>query len=272
MVFIVALGCSLWAMDAAAGTFTVANDTALVAYSGTLPAQYFAGSNPFVGTTGIGPGFDTSVLTVSMSSSGRGTDILTFSYLTQFSGAETLDGMAIAAADLFLTPPGGGTYGVSLGGQTSNGGLAPGFYEVQSSETSEQIWSGRPGYIYGGAIAPSTSYQPGQAGFTDAAVPTVITSGRYMGAAAISTTSGGGGLYTWNISMEMSVAEAGMFDHGFDVFWGTADCANGAFEANVPAFAVAEPGSLPVFCAALGGLVVLRRRYSQHHNTGRRGD
>jgi hypothetical protein len=253
-------------VGAVAGTFTFTNDTALVAYSGTSPAQYFAGSNPFVGTTGIGSDFDTVSLSVTMSPLAGGQAILSLAYLSQFSGLETVNGVSAAAADLFLTPAGGTIFGVSLGDQASNGGVAAGFYQVGSFATSEQIWSVRPGYVYGGAIAATTSYQPGQAGFTAVAAPTVITSGRYLGAVAASTANAGNGLYAWDISLVLGASQAAAFSQGFDVFWGTADCANGAFDATVPRFAVAEAGSLPVFSAALAALIMIRHKIRNSGN------
>ena len=266
----VLIGCAgvvvALAAPAHAGSVTVMNDTALVAYSGYAPAAYFSGSNPYVGTTAIGSGFATSSLTVQAAPDIGGAVDVTFSYLSQFAGTQTVNGVEVAAADIFLAPGGGAfTYGISLGDQAQNGGVGAGFYQVGSAETSQQIWGGRSGFTYGGGVAPTTQFQPGQAGFSMTAMPTVITSGQYLSGAGIATIAVGQGWYNWNVSIEMTVSQAALFDQGFNVFWGTADYANGAFLANVSAHDVPEPPSAAIMLG--GGLLVLalsRRRRVGH--------
>jgi hypothetical protein len=87
-----------------AGTVTTSNETALVAYSGAAPTPYFSGSNPYVATGSIGTDFATSTLTVQASAPINGKVDVTFTYLSDFAGTQTVNGVQVAPADIFLSP------------------------------------------------------------------------------------------------------------------------------------------------------------------------
>jgi hypothetical protein len=80
--------------------------------------------------------------------SSNGDVTVDFSYLTRFSGHETIDGVTVNYADIFLGVPGAGSIpdfidAIALGDQAQNGGLAAGLYTVTASETSQAIWGMR---------------------------------------------------------------------------------------------------------------------------------
>ena len=259
--FLLASGLCGLAAPARAGSLTVLNDTAIAAYSGTAPAAYYGGSNPYVSTSAIGNDFTTSSLTMQTVAAAGGAVDVTFSYTTQFAGTEMVNGVQVGAADIFLAGASGVfSYGIALGDQAQNGGVAAGFYQVQSAATSQQIWGGRAGFVYGGGIAANTQFQPGQAGYAVTAMPTVITAGRLLSGATVGTVSEGQGWNQWNVSVQLTQSEAAMFGQGMSIFWGTADCANGAFLANVPELAVPEPASLFILATAAGGVIFWRRK------------
>jgi hypothetical protein len=240
-------------LPACAGSLTVFNTTDIVAYQGAAPTPYFPGPNPYVAQQPIGSEFTTTELTISANDLANGAVALNFVYATQFSGHEVIDGVAIGAADIFLQPiAGGAAYGISLGDQLGNGGLSAGFYQVQSAATSQSIWSQRQSFIYGGAIAATTQFEPGVAGYNASAVPTVITSGMLLGGAAVAITETGLGWYSLDASIVLTAQQAALFAPGFDVLWGTGDCGNGAFLADVQELPVMEPASFLVLVTALG--------------------
>jgi hypothetical protein len=243
---------------AVAGTLSFANTTPLVAYSGTAPAPFFSGANPYVGTSAIGSDFTTSTLTLQATPAASGSVSISMTYLSQFSGTETVGGQTVAAADIFLQPAGtnGFSYAIAMGAQAN--GLAAGFYTVLSDETSQQVWSARPGFIYGGAVASSTAYLPGQPGYSAMPMPTVLTAGTRLSGALITTVAEGQGWYAWNIAVTLAAGDVAVFDHGFDIFWGTADCANGAFLVDVPPLPVREPASTLTLVTALTWLSLVR--------------
>jgi hypothetical protein len=88
----------------------------------------------------------------------------------------------------------------------------------------------------------------------------VITAGRYLGSAAITMANAGQGWYDWNISVVMTANQATLFDQGFGIFWGTADCANGAFYSQLPALPVPEPTSIALLSAGVALLATLKPR------------
>ena len=152
--------------------------------------------------------------------------LVDFTYLTQFSGSETLSGQTVNYADIFLNAgggygAGGFTYAISLGDQSSNGGVAAGFYQVASDLTSQDIWSSRPGYIFGGAYGATANMAPGQTGYTASAAPTVLTGGEFLSGVTVTDKSLGLGWYQMNAEIEMTPAQAAYFANGMDVFWGT---------------------------------------------------
>jgi hypothetical protein len=183
---------------------------------------------------------------------------ISMTYMSRFAGNETVGGQTVAAADIFLQPAGtnGFSYSIAMGAQAN--GLAAGFYSVVSDETSQQVWSARPGFIYGGAVAASTQYLPGQPGFSAMAMPTVLTAGTRLGAVQITTVAEGQGWYAWNIAVALAAGDVAVFDHGFDIFWGTADCANGAFLVNVTSLPIIEPASYLTLIMAVTCLSLYR--------------
>jgi hypothetical protein len=251
---------------AEAGSLTVFNSTDLVAYQGSAPAAYFGGANPYVAQQAIGNDFTTTSLTLQAQQGTNGDVTVDFDYITQFSGSETTAGVTVSAADIFFQPAGGAqagngfTYGIALGDQAGNGGLAAGFYQVQSDATSQSIWSARGGFIYGGAVAPTASYEPGQPGYGALSIPTVITSGQLLGGASVAITEVSAGWYSVDASTTMSAQQAALFAQGIDVIWGTGDCGNGTFLAELPGLPISEPGSLILLVSALGWTSAVRRR------------
>ena len=261
----------LYAHSAAqAGTIVVQNTTDVVAYnsgSGGGPTGYFNGSD--VGSS-IGSNFATSQLAVTTSELSNGTYAVDLQYTTLFSGSETLGNSAIYYPDIFLRTSAAGysntafNYAISLGTETANGGLAAGFYSVSSYLTSQQVWSGRPGYVYGGQYTGSSAYQPGQAGYAGYNAPVVLTGGNLLGAASVSTGQSGGA-YTVGVQLTLTAAEAAGFVDGADIFWGTGDCANGAFLASLgsgtgsPTGTIPEPAPLALLVVGVGSLLLVRR-------------
>lgn len=153
----------------------------------------------------------------------------------------------------------GFTYAISLGEQLQNGGLAAGFYSVSADATSQDIWTSRPAFIFGGAYGDSHAFAPGQAGYSAAAAPTVLTAGQYLSSASIAETSLGQGWFQLDAQISMTPAQAALFANGIDVFWGTGDCANGAFLAEFSGLPMPEPCSAAVLLSGLFYLAVRRK-------------
>ncbi len=259
---------------ARAGTVMVQNTTDNVAYNSGPdggPADYYANGTSAVGAGAVGgANFNTSQLAVTTSLLANGTVALDLQYTTLFSGSETIGSASVSYADIFLRSSAAGysaapfDYAISLGDQLANGGVSAGLYAVSSYLTSQQIWSGRSGFVYGGQYAGSAAVQPGHAGYAAYSAPTVLTSGTSLASAAVTDTQAGNG-YVVDVKMALSAAEAAVFAKGYDVFWGTGDCANGSFLASLPSVTggvsqVPEPATLGVLGAGLLGLVAVRRR------------
>lgn len=239
------------------------NNTDITAYQGLSPAAYFGGTNPYVAQAPIGADFTTGSLTMQATAEGSGV-VVDFQYLTQFPGTETFGGQIVSNADIFLNAGGGYgapgfTYAISLGDQSQNGGVAAGFYSVAADATSQDIWSSRPAFIFGGAYGGSHAFQPGQSGYSATAAPTVLTAGQYLSAANITETSVGQGWFQLNAQITMTPAQAAMFADGIDVFWGTGDCANGAFLAEFSGLPMPEPCSAALMISGLFYLAVRRK-------------
>ena len=248
---------------ARAGSITMVNTTDITAYQGNSPVAYFGGANPYVAQSPIGTDFTTSSLTIQTTTAAAGV-VVDFRYLTQFSGTETLNGQLINNADIFLNTGGGYgtpgfTYAISLGDQSTNGGLKAGFYSVGADATSQDIWSSRPAFIFGGAYGSSHTFQPGQPGYSANAAPTVLTAGQYLSGASISEISVGQGWYQLDAKITMTASQAAMFANGIDVFWGTGDCANGAFLADFSGLPMPEPCSAAILISGLFYLAVRRK-------------
>ena len=243
---------SVTAVQARANTVTVQNTTDVVAYgtgSSAGPTNYYGNSD--VGSAAIGVNFETSQLAYSTTLLANGNYSMDLQYTTLFSGSESLNGQQIYYPDIFLRTGDAGyssapfNYAISLGDEKANGGLAAGFYSVSSYLTSQQVWSGRSNYVYGGQYTNSTAYQPGQAGYTGYNAPVVLTSGKLLGGAAV-TTAQSGSAYTVSAQITLTAAEAAGFIDGSDIFWGTGDCANGSFLADFAPAGSGGPTGAPV--------------------------
>jgi hypothetical protein len=262
--FIVLAICSLArSAPAHAGSITDTNVTAITAYDGASPTPYFGGANPYVAQGPIGTEFETASLTLSAVSTGAGI-VLDLRYVTRFSGYEVLNGIAIANADIFLGNGGGSAtspfgYAIALGDQAQNAGLAAGFYSVGQVETSQAIWQSRPQFVYGGAFGSSAAMEPGQAGYSAAAAPTVLTAGTRLGGAVITETELASGWYQLDAQITLTAAEAAYFGNGMDVFWGTGDCANGSFMADFSSLPMPEPCSAAMLAAGVFYMLMRRR-------------
>lgn len=179
-------------------------------------------------------------------------------------GTITIAGVAVRYADIFLgsvsaagIPDFG--YAIALGYQAKNGGLAAGFYSATNDETSQAIWGSRAGFIYGGAYGQSAAWQPGQSGYSAAPSPTVLTTGTKLGGANVTDQALTGGWYDLTAQITLTAAQAAYFDNGMDVFWGTGDCANGAFLAQLSGLPMPEHCSFAVLASGLFYLLVRRR-------------
>ncbi len=256
---------ALLPLPAMAGSDTIANTTDVVAYTGNDPNAYFGGSNPYVSSGSIGSTFDTSSMTIVADWASGGNMTLSLEFTTSFPGSMTENGVTTQLADIFLRPGNMGysssafTYGISMGDQSANGGQAAGLYKVTTDATSQQIWSSRSQFVYGGAYTNTTAYAPGDAGYSAYAAPTVITSGHKMANALISTTALSPGLYQVDATVTLTPAEAALFSGGFNVFWGTGDCANGPLMVYVPDIPVMEPASLLLLIVGSGFVMAKRR-------------
>lgn len=267
---ILALGFAAAATPCAqAGTITIANITATTAYQGLSPTPYFPGVNPYVAMAPIGADFQTSSLTVQTSVSNGGT-VLSLSDLTRFPGEDSIAGIGVRYADIFLGVPGFvGTPDVidaiALRAQAQRGGRAAGFYNVTAAETSQAIWGTRTVYIYGGAYGQSAAWQPGQPDYSAAAAPTVLTAGTHLGGAFITDIAMAGGWFDLDAQITLTPAEAAAFANGVDVFWGTGDCANGAFLAQLSDLPMPEPCSLAILLSGVFYLLVRRNVGAPSH-------
>ncbi len=274
VAFITLSVVSATALQAHATTTTVQNTTDVVAYidgSSPGPTNYYG--NSAVGSTSIGSNFETSQLAYTTTLLASGNYSIDLQYTTLFSGSETLNGQQIYYPDIFLRTPESGysnasfNYAISLGDETANHGLAAGFYSVSSYLTSQQVWSGRSGFVYGGQYTNTTAYQPGTAGYAGYNAPVVLTSGNKLGGATVSSTQSGS-TYTVSAIITLTAAEAAGFIDGADVFWGTGDCANGSFLADVSPTGgggptgspVPEPAALLLVGVGVGCIGLVRRK------------
>lgn len=258
--------------QAAATSITVANTTDNVAYlsgPGGGPTDYFSGGTSNVGAAPVDLAFATQQLAVSSIPLAGGGYVLDFRYTTLFSGSEVVSGAAVYYPDIFLRSNSAGysaapfDYAISLGDEEANGGLQAGFYAASSSMTSQQIWSGRPGFIYTGQYTDTASYQAGQAGYVGYDAPTVLTGGTRLAGVSVGYMPQGTA-YVVDASLTLNAAQAALFANSVDVFWGTGDCANGAFLATLQPLTgnvdVPEPATRLLFGAGLITLTAMRRR------------
>jgi len=223
----------------------------------------------------VGANFTTLSVAIAGSEIG-GVSTLTLAYSTTFSGMDASGDVTTTFPDVFLRTPGAGysaapfTYAIALGDEGANGGRQAGFYVPGTVATSADLWGRRGGYIYG------ASYTQAGSGAQFAA-PVVMTSGRLVSGTSVTsrlldtgTEYGGEELYSLDITLAgLSPTIAASLSAGFDAFWGTGDCANGAFLAtttgsSTPLFQpVAEPPSL--WLAALGLIIVVASGRRRHH-------
>ncbi len=84
--------------------------------------------------------------------------------------------------------------------------------------------------------------------------------------AAVSQTEVTGG-YVEDISLELTAAQAVPFLDGFDLLWGTGDCANDTVFGSVPAECRSRR-ALAVFVMGLVGIGMIRRRDVRHPPLG----
>lgn len=249
----------------AAFTTSIADTTLDVSYWGASPTSYFGGAD-----TGdvIGAGFDTQKIVVTETPLSHGRLTLDFKVYTEFSGTDCFGDVCARTADLFVRPGDAGyssspfTYAIALGQQSPNGGEAdPGLYSVEEYETSQRIWSSRTGFIYGGAYTNEAASDPA------GPAPTVLTKGTKLAGAAVSQSAGPAGTYIEDVSLAVGPQQASLFENGFDLLWGTADCANDTVFGHVaavdPPGRVPEPTGIAVLAAGFAGLLGLRRARSR---------
>lgn len=229
-----------------------------IAYYGSSQYPYFGGSDQ--GDV-IGTGFDTSKIVVTESNAANGALQLSFQIYTQFNGKDCFGSTCAYNADLFLRTPSTGysaasfNYAIALGAQAPNGGIAtPGLYTVSRALTSQDIWSSRGGFIYGGEyVSHDNSAGP-------EAAPTVLSAGQFLDGATV-VQSQMNGDYIDKILLTLTGAEEVALRNGFDVFWGTGDCGNDAIFGSVPANPVPEPAAPTVFAAGLAGLLAAKEKW-----------
>jgi hypothetical protein len=206
----------------------------------------------------VGGDFQTTSVAISGTKQ-NGSYALTLAYTTTFNGLASSGNINTYYPDIFLRPPASAenaqafSYAVSLGDEGDNGGQPAGFYAPDHVATSQSIWSGRAGYIYGATYTP----QPG--GPSYGAPVVMLTGTEFAGTSVTATTSdthdalGGHELYTLRVTISgLSAAVAASFSQGLDAFWGTGDCANGAFLADDTAspFFITVPEPAEIFPAA----------------------
>ena len=196
--------------------------------------------------------FDTSQISVE-----RSAGAIVFTLRTMFTG----DDLGARYADLFFdvaTPDTLDTFGfaIALGGQT----MPIGVYSVQSSATSNDVWGGRSGYVYGGYSQFKAS-APGFNGSMAAENPVRVTAGTHLDefSVVVSTLDAGAGYR--DLVVAVTAASLDLFN-AMDIFWATGDCGNDvvwgtaltAPDAEVPA-----PQSLMLLVLGLILLMQFRR-------------
>jgi len=274
------------AATAAASTFTINNGlggstptTLVEAYSGNSPDNFFTptsyGSQWGPNISNPGDPYSTTGATITWTG-----NTITFQFDTTFPANSTQPGVdttytkqPVYAADIFIKSTGGSAvpqynqfdYAIALGfTQAADGGLSAGLYQVSSAKTSQDIWTSRTGFVYGGEYAPTSTC--GTAGCTGGQLsPTVLTGGTQQSDITVGTTFGTG---TMDVSVTATDAAGlaelnAIFGNGdFDIFWGTGDCSNAPIWGDVTLTNnnVPEPGSVGLLASALLGFAVFCRR------------
>lgn len=253
------------ASAACVNSLTVTCDHTLVqAYNGASPNNYGGPGfvPPGIGDVlqGAGHPFDTDRVNVTVTSI-AGTKSLELKYYTTFNGND----LGARYADVFIgnnpAAPDSFHYGIALGNQAANGGIATaGFYNLTSNtsfETSIQLWTSRTSSIYGG------QYQ-GLDGLWHNSDVVVTPQASLIGGwnVAVAETASGDVLFPYLVDVTLMASTTtfdALFGNGLSVFWGTGDCSNDAIEASVPV-TVPEPMTLGLFGAGVAGMAALRRR------------
>lgn len=223
---VLGLGMMLNANSAQAGpeTFATTNTTTVDGSDGNV----YAAPNNYIGTP-----YQTTGMSVVENGASA-----TLNYYTAFSGIDSVNGYNVGYADVFFGGVGAG-YAISLGDETANGGVSQaGVYEVSSEKTSQQIWGARSGITYG------QGFNGGQTAYT------VVTGGSLLEGVTITDTLMKNGEYDLAITfgnLPFDVVQA-FESGGLTAFWGTGDCANGAFVE------VSEPAS---YAALLLGVMMI---------------
>jgi PEP-CTERM motif len=272
---------------AAASTFTISNPTSapttlVEAYQGASPDGIYGsgtwGSDWGENVGSNGDPYQTTAATITWTG-----NTINIVFTTTFpanggNGVDTAYAQPVYAADIFIKSGGTSTapaanqfnYAIALGyTATADGGLSAGVYAVTSEKTSQQVWSQRNKYTYGGMYAVASDCAVNSRGdSTDCTspqqAPTVLTGGTQEQDITVNTTFGSD---TVDVAITATDATGlaelqSIFGDSFDLFWGTGDCSNAPIygvvtlgETEVP-----EPGSLALFGTALLGLAVFGRR------------
>jgi sugar/nucleoside kinase (ribokinase family) len=89
-----------------------------------------------------------------------------------------------------------------------------------------------------------------------------------LGNAVITGAARGDGWFDLDAQITLTPAQAALFATGMDVFWGTGDCANGAFLAQLSALPMPEPCSFAVLVSGLFYVAVRRAASAPSHRFG----
>jgi hypothetical protein len=232
-----------------------------VTYINNTDAVPYTGSSATGGAPANSIGADFATPQVVVNQSG---DTISLQFSTDFpnTGSINVAGQNAYAADIFLATganaaatPTAYNFAIVLGDQVANGGTATaGLYQVATAKTSQAVWSGRPGFIYGGQYALASNLSDAQL------APVAMMSGSPVSGWTVTQTWSGGILdVTLTAADAAALATLAGTD---DLFWATADCDNGPIfeEISLTGTNVPEPASITLFAAGLIGLFFLRRR------------